>query len=203
MRRLGKLALFGLAVGAGLALVLRPMPAFRPPVDPPAVVERIREVVRVEALEVTLYKKVSFAPEPTPAGSLWGDVGGWLRQVVRKPHGKAIVFAVAHLGVDASRLGPESVSVRGREALVVLPPVEVRVELLPGETEIIGSNLDSAETARLLELARRAFESEVAADRGLRARARLAAERAVRAILLTAGLDRVEFVERLPVAGAS
>jgi hypothetical protein len=204
MRRLLKLLLFGLAVGAGVALVFRLVPSPRPPPpDPPAVVERIREVVRVEALDVRLYKKVSFSPEPTPAGSFWGDVRGWLREVVRKPHGKAIVFAVAHLGVDASRLGPGSVALIGREALVVLPPVEVRVELLPGETEVIGSNLDSAETARLLELARRAFEAEVAADPALRAKARGAVEQAVRALLLTAGLDRVEFVERLPGVSGS
>jgi len=40
----------------------------------------------------------------------------------------------------------------------------VKVELRPAETEIIGSNLDSKETAELFERARTAFEREVAAD---------------------------------------
>ena len=203
MRRLLQLVLLGLAIGGGAVLVSRLLPRTPEPPGSPALVERIREVVRLEALEVTLYKKVSFSPEPTPAGSLWGDLRAWLAEVVSPPRGKAIVFAVAHLGVDVSRLGPGSLAVHGREVQVVLPPVEVRIELLPGETEVIGSNLDSAQTARLLELARRAFEQEVQADPALRARARAAAERAVRAILVPAGIEKVEFVERLAGSGAS
>jgi hypothetical protein len=155
-------------------------------------------VARLEALQVSLYKKITFAPEPTPAGSVWGDLAGWLRHTLARPQGKAIVFAEARVGVDVSRLGPADVELRGRECFVVLPPTEVVVELRPGETEVIGSNLDSAETAKLLELARQAFQREVAADRALQARARLAVEQALSALLLRVGLDRVEFVERLP-----
>ena len=81
---------------------------------------------------------------------------------------------------------------------LVLPPLLTRVELLPGETEVIGSNLDSAETARLLELAKVAFEREVQADRGLQRKARTAAEQALTALLLPMGVTRVTFVERLP-----
>ena len=102
-----------------------------------------------------------------------------------------------------ARLGPEAVELRGRECFIVLPPTEVAVELKPGDTEVIGSNLDSADTARLLELAKRAFEREVQADRALQGRARLAVEQALAALLLRVGLDRVEFVERLPSAGSS
>ena len=80
----------------------------------------------------------------------------------------------------------------------MLPPLEVVVELKPGETEVIGSNLDSAETARLLELAKDAFHREVMADRALQGRARLAAQQALSALLLRVGLDRVEFVEAAP-----
>ena len=87
---------------------------------------------------------------------------------------------------------------RGREVALVLPPLLTRVELLPGETEVIGSNLDSAETARLLELAKVAFEREVQADRGLQGKARTAAEQALTALLLPLGVTRVTFVERLP-----
>jgi hypothetical protein len=66
--------------------------------------------------------------------------------------------------------------------------------------EALGSNLDSAETARLLELAKVAFEREVEADRGLRERARASAERQIRALLTTLGFAAVHFVETLPSA---
>ena len=199
MRALGKLVLLGLAIGAGAAVAWRLVgPSRPPPPDAPAVVEKVREVARLEALQVSLYKKVSFAPEPTEAGSVWGDLAGWLRHAVARPQGKAIVFAEARLGLDLGRLGPDDVAVRGRTAEIALPPLEVVVELRPGETEVIGSNLDSAETARLLELARAAFQREVLADPRLTGRARRAAEQALSALLLRAGLEQVVFVERPP-----
>src|SRR5512141_586920 len=112
MRRLVLLVVFGLAIGGGLGLALRLLPARAAALpDPPAVVMRIREVARLEALDVALYKKVTFAPEPTPAGSLWGDVAGWLRQTFRTPQGKAIVFADAHLALDLGGLDARSVRV--------------------------------------------------------------------------------------------
>jgi hypothetical protein len=113
------------------------------------------------------------------------------------------VFADAHLGLDLARLDASSVRVRGREVWVVLPPIRATVELRPGETEVIGSNLDSAETARLLELAKDAFQREVGADRALQARARASAERQIRALLLTLGFAEVHFVEALPATASS
>jgi hypothetical protein len=189
----------GLGLGLGLRLGRRPPPL----PDPPAVVVAIREVARLETLDVSLYKKVTFSPDPAPADSLWGDVSGWLRHTLRTPRGKAIVFADAHLGLDLARLDASSLRVEGREVYVVLPPMRATVVLRPGETEVIGSNLDSAETARLLELARAAFEREVEADRVLRGRARASAERQVRALLGTLGFGAVHFVEALPVVPAS
>jgi hypothetical protein len=203
MRRLLALVLLGLAVGGGLGLALRAGRRAPPLPDPPAVATQIREVARLETLEVTLFKKISFAPEPTPADSLWGDVGGWLRHALHAPRGKAIVFATARLGLDLSRLDASSVRVADREVFVVLPPVRVVVELRPEETEIIGSNLDSAETARLFNLAKVAFEREVEADRDLRAKARASAERQVRALLVTLGFAAVHFVDALPSTPAS
>ncbi len=189
----------GLGLGAGLRLARRgpELP------DPPAVALKIREVARLETLDVTLYKKVTFAPDPSQADSLWQDVAGWLRHALRTPKGKAIVFADAHLGLDLARLDESSVRVAGREVWVVLPPVRATIELRPGETEVIGSNLDSAETARLLELARAAFLREVEADRALRERARASAERQVRALLATLGFSAVHFVDALPAIPAS
>jgi len=198
MRRLLALLLLGLAIGAGAALTGRLLASRPRPPDPPALVERIREVARLETLDVSLYKKVSYAPEPVPAGSLWGEVAAWARHTLRPPQGRAIVFADAHLSVDVSRLGPGALRTRGREAWLVLPPPQVRVELKPGETEVIGGNLDSAETAQLLELARAAFERQVESDRALRERALGQARRALTALLLGLGFDRVHFVETLP-----
>jgi hypothetical protein len=203
MKRALLLALVALAGGLGLGLGLRLVRRAPEPPDPPAVAIRIREVARLETLDVTLYKKVTFTPEPSAADSLWGDVAGWLRHSFRTPRGKAIVFADAHLGLDLARLDASSVRVRGGEVWIALPPVRVTVELRPGETEIIGSNLDSAETARLLELARDAFQREVEADRGLRERARASAERQIRALLSTLGFSAVHLVDALPATSAS
>ncbi len=203
MRRLAALLLFGLSLGAGAALTWRLLASRPQPPDPPALVERIREVARLETLDVSLYKKVAHAPEPVPAGSLWGDVAAWARHTLRPPRGRAIVFADAHLSVDLSRLGPGTLRTRGREAWLVLPPLQVRVELKPGETEVIGGNLDSAETAELLELARAAFQRQVEGDRALRERALRQAERSLTALLLGLGFDRVHFVEALPELAGS
>src|SRR5512145_2628641 len=196
MRSLLKLLLLGLAIGAGAALVLSVFTRRPAPVpDPPAVLERVKEVARLETLEVTLYKKVTFAPGPEPSGSTLGDVGGWLRFTFNAPRGKAIVFAKAHLGVDAAKLDASRVRLEGRAATIALPPVEARIELLPAETEVIGSNLDSAQTARLFALAKEGFEGEVMRDVALRERARGSAERSIRALLLTAGFTEVKLVE--------
>jgi hypothetical protein len=202
MRRALSLFLVGLGLALGLVIawkLLAPRPPAPP--DPPAVVEKIRLVARLEALEVRLYKKISFAPEPQPADSVWGDLAGWVRHTLARPRGKAIVFAMAHVGLDLSKLGVEQVAVQDRVVTVVLPPLSTQVELLPGETEVIGSNLDSAETARLLELAKRAFEREVQADRALQGKARAAVEQAPTALLLQVGVLRVEFVAQLPGKG--
>src|SRR6266545_115448 len=200
MRRLLAIVLLGLALGAGLGLALRLGRSAPKPPDSPAVLVRIREVARLETLAVSVYKKVSFSPDPTPAGSFWGDVAGWLRHSLNPPRGKAIVFADAHLGLDLDRLEPGTLRLSGQEAWLVLPPIRVTVELRPGETEIIGSNLDSAETAQLFELARGAFERELGADARLQDRARASAERAIRSLLHDVGFQEVHFVERLPLA---
>lgn len=188
----------GFGVGAGVVLVQRWFPARRPVPDPPAVVLQIREVAQLETLQVALYKKVSFAPDPTPADGFWGDVAGWLRHTFHEPRGKAIVFAHAKLGLDLSKLDARAVRVVGRAVEVALPPLRVEVVLEPGETEVIGSNLDSAETAHLFELARAAFEREVGADQALHARARASAERAIRGLLLSAGFEEVRFTKGEP-----
>ncbi len=188
----------GLGAGAGAMLVSRAFPARRPVPDPPSLITRVREVAELETLHVSLYKKVTFAPEPSEADSVWGDLAGWLRYTFHEPRGKAIVFADAHLGLDLDRPRRAERAGAGRSVEVSLPPVKVEVVLKPGDTEVIGSNLDSAQTARLFELARQAFEREVAADPVLRARARASAERAIRGLLLSVGFDEVRFTDGPP-----
>ena len=199
MRRLIVLAVVALALGLGLGLGLRLAPGRPPPLpDPPAVITAVREVARLETLEVRLWKKVSFAPEPSESGSLWGDVAGWLARAVNAPRGRAIVFADARVGLDLGKLDARSLRVTGRTVEIALPPLHTTVELRPGETEIIGSNLDSAQTAQLLQLAKEAFEREVEADRALGERARTSAERAIRGLVLSLGFAEVRFVDGAP-----
>lgn len=185
----------GLGAGAGIMVISRAFPARRPLLDPPSLVVKVREVAELETLHVSLYKKVTFAPEPTEADGIWGDLAGWLRFTFREPRGKAIVFAEAHLGLDLSKLDADGLRVDGRAIEVRLPPIRVEVVLKPADTEVIGSNLDSAQTARLFELARAAFEREAAADAALQERARASAERAIRGLLLSAGFDEVRFTD--------
>lgn len=182
-------------IGAlGTAWLLREREAAPPP-DVPAVVEQMRDVARLETLHLNVHKKISFEPSPTPADSLWGDVSNFVRFTVNKPQGRAIVFAQVELGLDLDKLGPEDVRISGQKVEVALPPIEAQVQLLPKETEIIGSNLDSKETALLFDKAKDAFEREVMADPRLQEKARASSERALRALLITLGFKEVVFVK--------
>lgn len=179
----------------GTYFALRPQARLLP--DPPALVTQMREVTRLETLEVSLYKKVTFSPEPVATDALWKDVINWAAYSLHTPRGRAIVFADVHLGYDFQRIDTSSLQVVGTRVDVVLPPLEVKVELRPGETEIIDSNLDSQQTAYLLEKARAAFEVEASNDSRLKERARQSAERSLRALFLSLGFTEVRFVERL------
>jgi hypothetical protein len=166
--------------------------------DPPALVVKVRQVARLQSLDVSLYKKVTFAPDPRETGSIWGDLTQWASFSLRPPRGRAIVFAEAHLSVDLTKLTESSLRVTGRRVEVVLPQPQVQIELKPAETEVIGSNLDSKETAQLLELARVGFEREVAADEKIKAQARASAEQSLRGLFVGLGFTEVEFVKELP-----
>src|ERR671935_203172 len=184
--------LLAAALGAGAAWHFahreKPLP------DAPALVVKVRQVARLQSLDVSLYKKVMFAPDPQETGSVWGDLLQWASYSLRPPRGRAIVFADAHLAVDLAKLDASSLRVTGRRVDVVLPPVQVQVELKPAETEVIGSNLDSKQTAQLFELARAGFEREVAADEKLKAQARASAEQCLRALFVGLGFTEIEFV---------
>ncbi|MFL5290566.1 MAG: DUF4230 domain-containing protein [Myxococcales bacterium] len=166
--------------------------------DPPALVLKVREVARLETLDVSLYKKLDFSPDPRPTGSTWGDVAQWASYSLRPPRGRAIIFADAHLSIDLRKLTANSLRVTGRKVEAVLPATQVQVELKPAETEIIGSNLDSKQTAELFERARTAFEREVQADPKLAVQARSSAEQTLRSLFVGLGFTEVEFVKELP-----
>src|SRR2546422_4306678 len=159
--------------------------------DAPALVLKIREVARLETLDVSLYKKIDFSPDPREQATAWSSLVQWASYTVRPPRGRAIVFAVAHLGLDLCKLDTASLRVEGRRVEVVLPRVQTQVELRPAEVEVIGSNLNSEQTAQLFERARNAFEAEVGADKLLQERARESAPQAPRALCVRGGLSEV------------
>lgn len=162
--------------------------------DPPAVVTKMKEIARLETLELNVYKKVSFAPHPTPQGSIVGDVFEWAKFSLKPPEGRAIVFATVRLGIDLEQLDASNLQVVNGDSInVTLPPLKPVVELRPGETEVIGSNLDSAGTAQLLDVAKRGFEAEVMADPRIKERAEGSAKRALKGLLLELGYRNVTF----------
>ena len=183
--------------GAAIAWSLLRKPVVKEP-ETPSVVQQIRESARLETLDVTLYKKIDFSPDPKPADSVWGSVSSFARYAVHPPRGKAIIFGEAHLSIDLRKLDDRAMQVVGKKVQIVLPKIETKVELKPAETEIIGSNLNSAETAQLFELAREAFEREVSADAKLREKATESARRSLKALIGSLGFWQVEFVEKLP-----
>src|SRR5947209_11786387 len=72
--------------------------------DAPALILKVREVARLETLDVSLYKKIDFSPDPREQASVWGAVAQWASYSERPPRGRAIVFAEAHLGLDLRNL---------------------------------------------------------------------------------------------------
>lgn len=170
--------------------------------DGPVLVERVRDVARLQTLEVTLFKKVSLKPDPRLTGTLWRDVITWAEYRLREPRGTALLFADATLWIDLSRVTRDQLRVNGPDVEVILPPVKVQVALRPADTEVLDSNLDSAQTAELFQLAHEAFQREVEQDAAMKARARESAERSLRALFQGLGFREVRFVEALaPVAG--
>lgn len=197
LRAVFVVALLGL--GATTLWLRRPVDT----IDAPAVLTQMRDVARLETLEVSIYRKVAYEPAVPPSTSLAGDVLAWAKHSVAPRRGRAIVFATVHVGLDLSRLGADDVHIAGDSIEVVLPPPVVRVELLPDETEVISSNLDSMQTAALLEKGRVMLEHDALGDAALRQRARASSERALRALLTTFGFRDIRFVARTPHSAAA
>lgn len=194
MRRLLlTLVLLVLAFGAGAAYVFMKLNQRQPPPDGPTVLTKVKDIARLETLELNVYKKVSFAPDPKPTGSMVGDVFEWAKFTMRPPEGRAIVFATVRLGVDLEKLDGSSLVVQGDSVEVHLPPLKPVVELHPDQTEVMGSNLDSQQTAQLLGVAKDGFEREVMADPRIRERAEESTKRAIKGLLLELGFRDVRF----------
>jgi hypothetical protein len=188
--------LFAVTLVVGAATLLR----FDRLVDAgrtPAVVERIREVARLEVLEVSVHRKVTFEPQPPAHATLMGDVWEWAREAVSPRRGRAVVFAEGRWFVDLRKLRAQDVRVEGDSVTLVMPEPEVEAVVMPGETEVIASNLDSAQTAALLEAAQGQLKEAVEQDPALRLRAREAAERSVAGLLKALGFKSVSFASRL------
>jgi hypothetical protein len=154
----------------------------------PSTVDRIHEIARLEVLEVTVHRKATFAPGPEPHTTFLADVVAYARDTVAPRRGKAIVFADARFYVD---LRKARISADGDHVSVTLPEPEVQASLLPAETEIIASNLDSAQTAQLLDEAQGELRSTVASDAALRRRAHEAAVRTVSSLVTALGFHDV------------
>ena len=168
--------------------------------DGPTLVEKVREVARLETLDVRTYKKLTYAVDPPQSESMIGAVMTWATYTADPPVGRAMVFADVHIGLDLSKIDASSIRVDQETETVtlVLPPLMSTVELRPGETEVVSSNLDSAETAELLDRAKWAIQSDVDGDAALANRARESARRSLTAFLLATGFKEVIFVDELP-----
>jgi len=196
MRTILAMVLAG-ALGAGaMWYELRLKPSHLP--EGPAVIQQMREVARLETLDVTSYKKIMFTPDAPPPSDFIHDAWNWATSVVAPAQGKAIVFASVHFSLDLARLSDHSVRIKDTRIWVVLPDTVATVELKPAETEIIGSTLDSEQTAQLFETARATFERDVGNNRELKAKAHAAAERAIASLLQKVGFTEVNFVSELP-----
>jgi len=116
---------------------------------------------------------------------------------VRPPRGRAIIFAVAHLGLDLRKLDVASLRVSGRRVEVVLPGYRRRWSCGPPKWRSSGRTSIPAQTAQLFERARNAFEAEVGADKALQERARDSARQSLRSLFVGLGFSEVVFVDKL------
>jgi hypothetical protein len=138
----------------------------------------MREVARLETLDLQVYKKISYEPEPSPTGALWKDVLAWAKTSLFPSRGRAIVFGTVHLGLDLSKLDARRLRIQGSR-IEVAPPADAGPCRAASGRD--GDHLQQPRLGPDRPAARaraRAFEREVMADPGLQAKARGSAERA-------------------------
>lgn len=194
-----------LATAAGVAvtgafLVHRAVKPVTP--EPGALIERVKEVARLQTLEVRLSTTVAYEPDPKLAPTLPGQVLSWIVHNVQAKEGRAIVSGVARLSLDLSKLDEGAFRIDDDRLALVLPAVKTQVELDLERTQVVQSNLDSADTAQLFEKGRRSLAMQVERDKALQQRARDSAERALRALLTGVGFREVVFVDSVATENA-
>src|SRR5260370_18672285 len=103
----------------------------KPLPDAPALILKVREVARLESLDVSLYKKIDFAPDPKPSDSGCVQFAQWIKEGVSPARGKASVFAIAHLSLDLRTLDVGGVRGPRPDADGGVRHVATRLEPLP------------------------------------------------------------------------
>ena len=182
----------------GVATWLRPrLPGHVEGPDAATVVDRLREVARLEVLDARLTNHVRWEPDPPPSKSLGADVLEWARATVFPRRAEAIAVGDAHCFLDLRHLDAKSVRRVGDALEVVLPPMQVSVELLPGETRFLHSSLDAAQTGDFLVFARARLQADAERDASLSEQAARSAEAQLRTVLQTFGVSRVIIVKSL------
>lgn len=170
--------------------------------EPGAIVERVKAVARLQTLEVHMSTTVTHEPDPKLAPTFTGQVLSWVAYHLRPKKGRALVSGVARLSLDLSQLDARAFRFQKDRVTLVLPEVQTSVELDLGRSEIIASNLDSAETAELFEKGRRLLAMQAENNESLQQQARTSAESALRSFLTQAGFREVVFVESFSVGGS-
>ena len=168
------------------------------PAPSPTVVERLRAVSRLQVLDVSVTRKVTLLPDPVDQPTMTAAVVQWARFAVAPPSGTALVAAEAHFSIDLSRLSADAVQVHADRVEISLPEAEVSIELTPGQTEVVVSNLDSQQTTDLLAKAQTQLAQSLARDPRLREKARTSAERSLGALILSLGFKEVRFNQDRP-----
>lgn len=193
----------GLGVFGSVALAIFLFAATRTTVpdrhlpDGPTLVEKVREIARLETLDVRAYKKLTYDVDPPASEGFLPSLSTWVRFTADPPVGRAIVFADVHIGFDLSKIDESTLRVQDDVVTVVLPPLMTTVELRPGETEVVSSNLDSQQTAELLDRGKWAIQHDVENDAALAERARESAKTSLTNFLMVAGFREVIFVDQL------
>src|SRR2546428_13041647 len=105
--------LLAFALGAGLVWHLSHREARLP--DAPALVLKIREVARLETLDVSLYKKIDFSPDPRARPTTWPWLAMWSSNLERTQRGRPSVIPSTHSWLTQSQHSSYSLSVNIRQ----------------------------------------------------------------------------------------
>lgn len=163
--------------------------------DQAAVLRQVRQVARLTLLEVNLYRKIVFQPDPPAPDGMLHALWLFAANHLRTQSGKVIVFAQGSVGIDVSQLAIDGLHLsEDGSAEVALPPLWYELRILPGETEVIASNLTSEQTAALLAEAEKVMLHQLQTDTHLQQKANQAAQQWFSSWLARMGYTQVRFV---------